>query len=262
MSGNPPARRHAPARQAEGHTTMEAPSASSFLVLGGVDMGPLSSEEHRSNNNNQMELPSEQDYEERVKDIPFIMSDDIPESGEFLFIDPVDTPVPTALDDSVMKESQRLQAELEGIEARIAELSKDELGAYERLTEVQRETDDLRTARVALEEAANVIRQCLGRPAASIVVRLATSQPKPTAVPRRRIRDGTRIDRFLAVLEPLMTLNGGSATRQVIKQTWLEAGLFEGMENIESTLDGLSQPLQERRLHHDRISRKLEMDRY
>jgi hypothetical protein len=152
----------------------------------------------------------------------------------------VDTPVPGALDDSAMSGKPVLRDELERMEARIAEIRKEELGVDDRLAEIQREKDDLVEARAALEEAAVLMRQRLGRPAPSIVVQLTTNRPtrpQPAiVVPRKTIRQGTRRDQFLSVIKPLLLENGGSAGRQAIRQAWLEAGLFEDVENVDSSL--------------------------
>jgi chromosome segregation ATPase len=152
----------------------------------------------------------------------------------------IDGPVHRALKIADMSEFQILRAELERMEASIAEIRKQELDVDDRLAEVQTEKDDLVTQRAALEEAANLIRQRLGRPASSIVVQLQTSRParpQPAAVvPRRTIRQGTKRDQFLAVIKPLFENDERSARRQAIKQAALDAGLFEDAQNIESTV--------------------------
>lgn len=164
-------------------------------------------------------------------------------SVDELFGNPIDTSVHAAVVDSGMSEKPVLRTQLEGMEAEIANIRKQELGVDDRLVEIQREKDDLVATRIALEAAVNLLRQHLGRPAGSVVVQLAASQPtrpQPVAVvPRRKIREGNRIDQFLSVLRPLMIANDGAATRQAIKQAWSDAGLFEEMKNVDSTCDGM-----------------------
>ncbi len=89
----------------------------------------------------------------------------------------VDSRVPPGLDASDMSGPPMLRAELERMEASIAEVRKQELGVDDRLAEIQKEKDDLVATRAALEEAAALMRQRLGRPASSIVVQLTSSQP-------------------------------------------------------------------------------------
>lgn len=226
-------------KPAEGRTMMEAPSARyAALVLDDAaalpevssrhprdDLGYITPGQNRDKIESIMKRPSGRNTTETICEKIF------------------DTAVQVALSDSDMSKSQRLQAELEVMEGRIAELLKDEFGAYERLIEAQREKDDVVQARITVEEAANVIREALGRPAASIVVRQPTGQPtksKPSAVvPRRQIQEGTRLDQFLTVLRPLMMEHGGLASRQEIRQAWDEAGLFEEMKNVDSTVDSM-----------------------
>src|SRR4051812_47581705 len=109
-----------------------------------------------------------------------------------IFAETVDSPVPRALDTLDMSASPVLREQLERIEAGIAEIRKQELDVDTRLGEVQKEKDELVAARVTLEEAANLLRNRLGAPAASIGVRLPMAQPvrlsepQPGRVPRRR----------------------------------------------------------------------------
>lgn len=155
----------------------------------------------------------------------------------------VDSRVHQELDPASMSETI-LRNQLDQIEASITEVRKQELGVDDRLAEIQKEKDELVATRAALEEAGNLIRQRLGRPASSIVVQLSTSRParpqQPVAlVPRRKTRPDSKRDRHLAVLKPLMENEQRSASRQDIKQAWLDAGLLEGSQNIESAVSGM-----------------------
>jgi hypothetical protein len=155
----------------------------------------------------------------------------------------VDRVVRGELETPAMSELQILRSELERMEASIAEVRKQELGVDDRLAEIQKEKDDLVATRAALEKAAALMRECLGRPASSIVVQLSTSRPvRPQAiamVPRKNTRPGSKRDQHLAVLKPLFENESRSASRQEIKQAWLDAGLLEGSENIESAVSGM-----------------------
>src|SRR4051812_16152845 len=86
-------------------------------------------------------------------------------------IEGVDSRVHRELETPIM--SDILRDELERIEGRIAEVRRQELAVDDELAEIQRKKDDLVETRVALEEAAAVIRQRLGRPASSIIVQLS-----------------------------------------------------------------------------------------
>src|SRR5436190_23314977 len=103
--------------------------------------------------------------------------------------DNVDSRPPAALETEDMGSgSPVLRAELERIEASIAEIRKQELDVDTRLGDVQQEKNELAAARRALEDAANVLRSTLTRSVPSqTVVPFPTSPSQrhgPQPVPR------------------------------------------------------------------------------
>jgi hypothetical protein len=245
--------RRARVKPAEGRTMMEAPSAgSSELILD--DAATISQGESRRIAPNSHPTISHN----QIKILSAANNSAIVDAAcaEELFGNPIDTSVHAAVVDSGMSDKPVLRAQLEGMETAIAELRQQELAVDDELADAQGRKDDLVEARAALEEAVVLLRKRLGRPASAIVVELSTNRPAKsqpvTVVPRRRLRHGTRRDQFRAVLEPLMIANGGTAGRQAIRQAWLEAGLFEDMENIDSVLSGA--------LHHLRNAGYIDTD--